>query len=71
MTTYFSWEMLWAVGLVAVALAIGWGVMQNRTRNRANDQVGEEAARLLREHGGERYEREDKPRLEAKVARNE
>jgi hypothetical protein len=71
MSTYFSWELLWGIGLVGLAVAIAWGSFSYRTRNRANDPVSEEAARLLREHGGERYEREDKPRLEEKVARNE
>jgi hypothetical protein len=71
MSTYFSWELLWGVGLAALAVAIAWGTLSYRSRNRANDPVSDEAARLLREHGGERYEREDKPRLDAKVARNE
>jgi len=71
MSTYFSWELLWGIGLVGLAIAIAWGSFSYRTRNRANDAVSDEAARLLREHGGERYEREDKPRLREKLARNE
>ena len=71
MTLWFSWEVLFGVGLVAVGLAIAWGLYSSRTRNRANDALGEEAARLLREHGDERYEREDKPRLDEQVVDNE
>jgi hypothetical protein len=71
MSTYFSWELLWVIGLAGLAIAIAWGSFAYRSRNRANDPITEEGARLLREHGGERYEREDKPRLEAKIARNE
>jgi hypothetical protein len=63
-----SWELLWGVDLVGLAIAIAWGSFSYRTRNRANDPVSEEAARLLREHIGERNEREDKPRLEEKLA---
>lgn len=71
MTLWFSWDILFGVGVVVVGLAIAWGLHSSRTRNRANDPVAENAARLLREHGEERYEREDKPHLEAQVARNE
>lgn len=71
MSLWFSWEVLFGVGLVALALALAWGVHASRTRNRANDPVMEDAARLLREHGQTRYDREDKPRLEAAVASNQ
>ena len=71
MTVWFSWEVLFGVGLVALGLAIAWGVHASKTRNRANDAISEESSRLLHDHGEERYEREDKPRLEEEVARNE
>ena len=71
MSTYFSWELLWGVGLIVIAVAIAWGSFSYRSRNRANDPVSDEAARLLREHGGEQYEREDRPALQEKVVRNE
>jgi hypothetical protein len=71
MSTYFSWELLWGLGLIMIAFAIAWGAFSYRSRNRANDPVSDEAARLLREHGGERYEHEDRPALQEKVARNE
>jgi hypothetical protein len=71
MSTYFAWELLWGVGLAGLAIAIAWGSFSYRSRNRANDAVSDEAARLLREHGSKRYELEDRPRLQEKVARNE
>jgi len=71
MSTYFSWELLWGLGLIGIAIAIAWGSVSYRSRNLANEPVSEEAARLLREHGGERYERVDRPALQEKVARNE
>ena len=71
MSLYFTWELFFGVGLAGLAIAIAWGSFAYRSRNRANDPVSDQAARLLREHGGERYEREDRPRLEEKAARNE
>jgi hypothetical protein len=71
MSHFNSWELLFGLGLVVVGLALAFGLYQQRTRNRANDAVSDEAARLLREHSPEQYEREDKPRLEREVARNE
>ena len=70
MSTWFSWELLWGVGLIGIAIAIAGGSFSYRRRNRANDPVSDQAARLLREHGGERYEREDKPALQEQVVRN-
>jgi hypothetical protein len=41
----YSHEMLWGLGLVVLALALAWGLLQNRRRNRANDRITEEATR--------------------------
>jgi triphosphoribosyl-dephospho-CoA synthetase len=70
MSIDFPWEAWFGLGLLLLALAIVWGLMQTRSRNRANDKVSDEAARLLREHGGERYEREDEPRLRRELRPN-
>jgi hypothetical protein len=51
-----------------LAVAIGWGVWQRNRLTRAEAQISDEGARLLREHGGDKYEREDRPRLEKKLA---
>ena len=63
------WEVFFGIGIVLLGCAIAWGMSMRNSR--ARGEVSEEAARLLREHGGERYEREDKPRLEREAARRE
>ena len=63
MSNFFSWETAWLVGVVLLGAAIAWGLLQYRTRNKANDRVTEEATRLMREHSTERYMREDRPKL--------
>jgi hypothetical protein len=40
-------EVLWVIGTVLLGLAIAWGVMWNKGRNRANDRVTEEATHEL------------------------
>jgi hypothetical protein len=71
MSLNFPWEAWFGLALIVLALAIGWGLHQSRSRNRANDKVSDEAAGLLREHGGARYEREDRARLQQKLKPNE
>ncbi|MEW6392772.1 MAG: hypothetical protein AB1542_20495 [Pseudomonadota bacterium] len=43
----FQPELLWGVGTVLLLLALIYGVIQYRTRNRANDPVSEKAAKTL------------------------
>lgn len=43
----FQFEMLWGLGALLLLAALIYGVIQYRTRNRANDPVSEEAAKAL------------------------
>lgn len=43
----FQAETLWGVGAVLLLLALIYGVIQYRTRNRANDPVTDKAAKAL------------------------
>jgi len=43
-------ELLFGLGVVVLGLALAWAVIRNRHRNRANDAIGEKAARDQREH---------------------
>lgn len=45
-----SWEVLFGAGALVIALAIAWGMMRNRTRNRANDPLTEAATREQYDH---------------------
>jgi hypothetical protein len=38
-----SWELLFGVGVVAVFGALVWGMVQSKTRNKANDRITEQA----------------------------
>jgi hypothetical protein len=69
MSNFFSWETAWLAGVVLLGAAIAWGLLQYRTRTKANDRVTEEATRLMHEHSTERYMREDRPRLNQELRR--
>jgi hypothetical protein len=69
MSQNFAWEAFYAIGAVILALALAWGAFRYYTRNRANDAVTERATHALYEHGGDRYEREDRPRLQREIKR--
>jgi hypothetical protein len=63
-----SWELLFGLGALALFLALAWGFIRYKTRNRANDAITEEATRQMREdpeaydNGGRaRLQRELKP----------
>lgn len=43
----FQPEILWCVGVVVLFLALVYGMIQYKTRNRANDRVSEAAAKAL------------------------
>jgi hypothetical protein len=41
------YELLWGIGVVVLLLALAWGVARYRSRNRANDQIAEQATHEL------------------------
>lgn len=43
-------EIVFGAGAVILALAVGWGIWRNRTRNRANDAIGDAATRDEYQH---------------------
>jgi len=43
----FQGEILWGVGALLLLVALIYGMIQYRTRNRANDPVSEKAAKTL------------------------
>lgn len=43
----FQSEVLWGVGVVVLLLALIYGMIQYKTRNRANDRVSDKAAKAL------------------------
>jgi len=43
----FQPEILWGVGAVLLFAALVYGMIQYKTRNRANDQVSDAAAKAL------------------------
>jgi hypothetical protein len=45
-----SYEILYGLGALVLALAIAWGFIQYRRRNRAMDKVTEEATREEYDH---------------------
>lgn len=51
-----SWELLYGLGALFIALAIAYGLMRNRGRNKANDAITEQATLEEYQHP-ERYER--------------
>lgn len=59
MHTSVPWEVLYGVGALVLVLALAWGTMQSRKRNRANDRVTEAATRESYEHP-EAYKQEKK-----------
>ncbi len=43
----FQPEILWGVGVVLLLAALVYGMVQYRTRNRANDRISDAAAKAL------------------------
>jgi len=60
-------EVLYGVGAVLLALGIGWAVMRDKFRNKANDKVTEQAAREIYRNDPETYSEDVRPDLKAKV----
>lgn len=58
-------ELIYGLCIVALAVGIAYAMRQYRTRNRANDAVGQAATREQYKHP-ERYEQEEK-RFKEKV----
>jgi hypothetical protein len=63
----FTPEVLYGIGGAVLLVALIWGMIQYKTRNRANDRVTEKAADTLYDNP-ETYERK-RPGLENEVRR--
>jgi hypothetical protein len=61
----FTPEVLYGVGVVALLAALIWGMIQYKTRNRANDRVTDKAAEALFDNP-ETYDRK-RPSLKDEV----
>ena len=42
--------LLLAIGAIILGLVLAWGIFRNRQRNRANDRIGDAAARDQYQH---------------------
>jgi hypothetical protein len=42
--------LLLAIGAIILGLVLAWGIFRNRRRNRANDRIGDAAAREQYQH---------------------
>ncbi|MDP2258885.1 MAG: hypothetical protein Q8J89_04135 [Caulobacter sp.] len=51
-----TWEIAWPIGALILGAALAYGWWSDRTRNRANDTLTEEATRELYKHP-ETYDR--------------
>lgn len=43
--SFMTWEMAFPIGVILLGLALAWGLLRYKTRNKANDRVSEEATR--------------------------
>ena len=43
-------EIVYGIGGLILGLALAWALMRNQTRNRANDRIGDTAAREQYQH---------------------
>ena len=50
METFYSWEMLFPIGTLILLIALVYGLMQYRKRNRANDEIAQKVVRDRYEH---------------------
>jgi hypothetical protein len=64
----FSWEIFFAIGALVLIVGLAWGVSRSKARNRANDEITQEATRAEYEQP-EKYEREIRPELVRKLKR--
>jgi hypothetical protein len=52
-----SWELGFGLGVLILALVLGWGLIRNKTRNKANDPLTEAATRREYDHPAD-YDRD-------------
>jgi len=45
-----SWEIFYGLGALALAAVVAYAMWRNKTRNRANDRITEEATRQEYQH---------------------
>ena len=69
MQTFLSWEMLYVLGAVLLALGIVYGLVSYYTRNRRNDALTEDATREQYDHGSTDAARAASASLKARVER--
>ena len=69
MQTFLSWEMLYVLGTVLLALGLVYGIVNYYTRNRRNDALTEDATREQYDHESTDEARAASARLKAQVRR--
>ena len=69
MQTFLSWEMLYVLGTVLLALGLVYGIVSYYTRNRRNDALTEDATREQYDHESTDEARAASARLKAQVRR--
>lgn len=62
----FAFETLFGVGILLLAIVIGWGIIATKRRSRADIALTEEAVRQRKAHP-DTYDEEIKPKLEKKA----
>lgn len=67
MQSFLSWETLYVVGTVLLALGIVYGLVSYYTRNRRNDALTEDATREQYDHGSVDGARAASAQLKAQV----
>ena len=67
MQTFLSWEMLYVLGTVLLALGLVYGIVSYYTRNRRNDALTEDATREQYDHASVEGARAGSTHLEAQV----
>ena len=50
MESYFAWELVYPIATLALLVAMVYGALQYRKRNRANDRRADEVVRDRYEH---------------------
>ena len=67
MQTFLSWEMLYVLGTVLLALGLVYGIVNYYTRNRRNDALTEDATREQYDHASVEGARAGSAHLKAQV----
>ena len=60
-------EIFFGLGALLLGAGILYAMLRNRTRNRANDALGEEATREIYRQDPETYSSETRPEIKAQV----